>query len=513
MSPTLPIRLSIALALTGALVFHTVTDAFEDSPYRSLDPIVDVLYHLETGYVTEPDRDQVTQSAIEGMISSLGDPYTSYLPPVSLEAFENDISGNLVGIGAEIDEHEGLPRIVTPLEDSPAWRAGILAGDLILEIDGRSTQGLDVDETVEWITGDEGTDVTLKVRHRDGVEQTITITRAQITVRSVRGFSRDAENQNVFQLDARRGIGYIRLSQFGDQTAIETTQAIEGLQAQGLNGLILDLRDNPGGLLDSAQRIADLFLPPGLVVVTTRGRAISETVQTRTQPLVDPDLPLVILVNEQSASASEILSGALKDHNRAFVVGTRTFGKGSVQHVIQLGQDLGALKMTIARYFLPSGRMVHRLDDADDWGVDPSEGGFVSMSLEQIRQRYDAMRDQVVQQELETNPSLEVTPQWIHDTLHDPQLAAGLQAIQNQMTTGDWRDVSEGSFESWRTQRERDVLEARLEFLQGEIDSVQERIDAIDRGDLDDQDEPEADETVEAPPAEETQDTLEPVAP
>ncbi len=277
---------------------------------------------------------------------------------------------------------------------TPAYEAGVLAGDLIVKIDGKSTESLRMSEAVDLIQGDPGQAVTLTVLHEGAKEPVdIAITRAIIVVPSVLGDRRKADNPKEwdFMLDPASKIGYIRLTNFSKTAAKEMRDAIEELQRQGVRGLILDLRNNPGGLLKAAVEISDLFLTEGRIV-STKGRNHKEEVYDAkpdgTLLLPAQRYPMAVLINKYSASASEILSAALQDHKRAVIVGERSYGKGSVQNIIEMheGNSPSALKLTTASYWRPSGKNIHRFPDSkdsDEWGVKPDDGFEVPMKDEE----------------------------------------------------------------------------------------------------------------------------------
>ena len=255
-----------------------------------------------------------------------------------------------------------------------------MAGDLVLEIDGKSTDGMSIADAIKMLQGQEGTKVTLKVRHPSNQEETIAINRAQINVQTVKGIRRDGQNRWDFMLDNAHGIGYVRINQFTRSTAGDVRAALNQLTERGCKGLIIDLRFDPGGMLESAEQVSDMFLPAGKRIVSVKGRTTPEQVTMSKDQSDDVTVPMVVLANEASASAAEIVTGALSDNNRARFVGTRTFGKGSVQQVQTLDAGRGALKITTAYYYLPNGRNIHRRKDKDVWGVDPSPGCYVPMT-------------------------------------------------------------------------------------------------------------------------------------
>ena len=287
---------------------------------------------------------------------------------------------------------------------TPAYQAGVLAGDVILKIDGKATDQMRLSEAVDMIQGDPGQPISLTVRH-EGVPDPVdlTIVRAEIKVASVLGDQRKSDDPSKWDYlyDKANKIGYIRITNFGETTAEETRAAVEDLEKQGVRGLVIDLRNNPGGLLRSAVEICDLFLENG-VIVSTKGRNHKDEVWTAkpegTLLLPAEKHPIAVLVNKYSASASEIVSACLQDHHRAMIVGERSYGKGSVQNIIMMEHDTSALKLTTASYWRPSGKNIHRFPDRkafeaaginpDEWGVKPDEGFEVPMK---DAERYDYM--------------------------------------------------------------------------------------------------------------------------
>jgi carboxyl-terminal processing protease len=338
----------VALATGGWLLQREAAPV--GSVYQQARLFEDVLAHVADYYVDSLDERELYQMAIDGMLDRLRDPYSVFLKRDDFRALHEATTGNYGGLGIQIDVRDGWITVVAPLPDTPAERAGIQSGDRIVVLDGRSTEGWKNDQAVKELRGQPGTGVELKVR-RVGVEQPLTfkLTRATIHIRSV---------QVSMMLDDR--VGYILLNSVSETSAQELTQAVEDLIDKGMKSLLLDLRGNPGGLLDQGVRVGELFLDPGQAIVATRGRAPNTTNTFKdTKPQPWPNLPIVVLVNGYSASAAEIISGALQDHDRAVVVGTPTFGKGLVQSLWQLTPET-ALKLTTARWYTPSGRTIQR---------------------------------------------------------------------------------------------------------------------------------------------------------
>ncbi len=279
---------------------------------------------------------------------------------------------------------------------TPAYEGGILAGDQIVEIDGATAEGMSPDKAIEVLTGRPGTEVKLSVLHEGSEDpETITITRAIIDVPSVLGDHRKPDDQWDFLLDKDKKIGYVRVTSFIQNTVEELKKALDELKEQGMKGLILDLRDDPGGLLSAAVEVSDLFLDKG-EIVSTKGRNTPPKTFKAVKNSSYEDIPMVVLVNNNSASASEIVSAALQDHHRATVVGQRTYGKGSVQNIFELDDGNSVLKLTVASYYRPSGENIHRFKNAkvtDKWGVTPDKGCEVKLNPSEYFRWFMSRRD------------------------------------------------------------------------------------------------------------------------
>ncbi len=322
-----------------------------DSVYQQARLFDDVLSHVADFYVDSLDERRLYRMAIDGMLKELRDPYTGFLDGRELSSLNEATTGNYGGVGLQIEVRDGAIVVVSPLADSPAERAGMMTGDRITAVDDSLTQRWSQEQAVRALRGTPGSTVRLRVA-RPGIDEPIpfTLTRAQIHSRSVR-----------LATLLEGGVGYIELSQgFSQATAREVTAAIDSLKTAGMRSLILDLRWNPGGLLEEGVAVADLFLDPGQQIVVTRGRAPGATRTVVDQaPQRYADLPLVVLVNGASASATEIVAGALQDHDRAVIIGTTSFGKGLVQSVFRLSNQ-ASLKLTTSKWYTPSGRSIQR---------------------------------------------------------------------------------------------------------------------------------------------------------
>lgn len=434
-----------------AVVGSTLAISQRQSDYSFLDELIEIKQIIQSRYVTEPDLNKLRQGAIKGMVEALDDPYTVYVPPVEKGEFNKNLLGEYVGIGAQVNTQDGWLTIVSPLEDSPAYRAGLMAEDRVAEIDGKSTQGLSSDQCVDLLVGEPGTKVKLTIE-RKGQRLEVEIVRAAIKTRSVKGFHRDDADGETWQylIDPQNRIAYVRLTQFTPQCSdeIEAALASVGADKGQLGGLILDLRFNPGGVLREAEAIADLFLKEG-VIVSTRGRAFEEKISRATAGGTLPDFPIILLVNGQSASASEVLAGALTENNRAIVLGSRSFGKGTVQTVLEPPSGKGSeIKITEQGYYLPSGRSITRKDDSPTWGVDPTEGFYLPTTDKDVGEMLDARRKEEV---LRVSGSKTDTsergnwsdPAWVLEHLKDKQLSAAVRAMQARITGGSWVPVGE----------------------------------------------------------------------
>lgn len=345
---------SAGLVLAGALAasvgwqaLGAATAASNADLYKQLNLFGDVLERVRSDYVEEPDQQKMIEAAINGMLASL-DPHSSYMNAKSFEDMSVQTKGEFGGLGIEVTMENGVVKVVAPIDGTPAAKGGIMANDLIVKLDGKDVQGLTLNEAVDKMRGAVGTPITLTIQREGRDPFDVKLERAKITVQSVK--------YNVEQGD----VGYIRISSFTEQTQEGLDKAIAEMSktmGDKAKGYVIDLRNDPGGLLDQAISVSDTFLDKG-EVVSTRGRHAEESQRFNAQKGDAVNgLPLVVLINGGSASASEIVSGALQDHKRATLIGTRSFGKGSVQTIIPLGTE-GALRLTTARYYTPSGRSI-----------------------------------------------------------------------------------------------------------------------------------------------------------
>ncbi len=338
------------VAVQPRIMLGTTAKAAAADTYRQLNLFGDVFERVRADYVEKPDDQKLIETAINGMLAGL-DPHSSYMEPKAFRDMQVQTRGEFGGLGIEVTMEDGLIKVVTPIDETPASKAGVLANDLITKLDEDQVQGLTLNQAVEKMRGPVNTKIKLTIM-RKGADKPIelTLTRDVIRVRAVRSEVKGDD------------IGYIRMTQFNEQTTDGLKKAITDINAKiskdKLKGYVLDLRNNPGGLLDQAISVSDAFLQKG-EIVSTRGRNAEETQRfnARAGDLTD-NKPVIVLINGGSASASEIVAGALQDHRRTTVIGTRSFGKGSVQTIIPLGSGNGALRLTTARYYTPSGRSI-----------------------------------------------------------------------------------------------------------------------------------------------------------
>jgi len=340
----------VAVQPSSRLLFGSSARAAQADTYRQLNLFGDIFERVRSHYVEKPDESKLVESAINGMLNGL-DPHSSYMDTKSFKDMQIQTRGEFGGLGIEVTMEDGLVKVVAPIDDTPAAKAGIRAGDIITHLDDEAVQGLTLNQAVEKMRGLVNTKIRLKImRKGNDAPIEIAITRDNIRVRSTR---MKVEGDDV---------GYVRITQFNEQTTDGLKKAITDINNQvsgdKLRGYVIDLRNNPGGLLDQAISVSDAFLERG-EIVSTRGRDPEETQRFNARPGdLTKGKPVIVLINGGSASALEIVAGALQDHRRATLVGTRSFGKGSVQTIIPLGSGNGALRLTTARYFTPSGRSI-----------------------------------------------------------------------------------------------------------------------------------------------------------
>jgi carboxyl-terminal processing protease len=396
------------------------------------------LSRANSSTVSLPEEVIVSEFA-DGAFAEL-DPFSNMIWPNDLEEFNKTTQGEFSGVGIQIQtDEDGSLKVVSPLEDSPAYRAHVKAGDVIAAINGKNAKGISVTQAVKNITGKAGTLVTLTIRSPDHTQRDITLKRETIKVASIKGWSHKPGGGWEYIIDPEQRIAYIRLTNFTKTTGEELNKAMDELQAQHAHALILDLRGNPGGLLTAAIDVCEKFVSHGIIVSTHADR---DTPNPPTMAKAaggagtNTDMPLIVLVNQYSASASEIVSGCLKDNHRALLVGERTFGKGSVQMLFPLTDRQAFLKLTTSHYYLPSGKCIHREENSTDWGVNPDV--TVEVTPEQMGNAIKARQDLDVLHAANEKPAAEDKSPTTAEAKKDPlsidaQLSAALLMLRLQL--------------------------------------------------------------------------------
>ena len=372
------IVLGVLLVCLLSFVTSRSGQVYAEERYQELQLFAKVLNLIQQYYVEEVDTKKLIYGGIKGMLREL-DPHTNFLPPDIYKEFETETSGEFGGIGIEITVQNGILTVISPIEDTPAWKAGIKAGDKITDIDGESTKGFSLVEAAQRLKGKKGQKIKMGI-FREGFDRPkdFIIERGTVKIKSVK------------YLDLEDGYAYVRITSFIENTAqdLEKTLKAHEKKYKQIRGLIIDLRHNPGGLLDQAIQVSDLFLEQGVIVSTMgRNQKEKEVVYAKKGGTL-PNFPLIVMMDEYSASASEIVGGALQDNKRALIMGHRSFGKGSVQSVVKLGDGSG-LKLTVGRYYTPSGRSIQAYGIVPDIELED----LASDLLEQARVKHDIYRE------------------------------------------------------------------------------------------------------------------------
>ena len=369
--------LALNLAIGARLYLSSAEAAERDSVYPNMELFAVVMEKIRRDYVDGKDLtyQELVYGALKGMVNTL-DPHSEFLEPVKYKDLQNDTQGQFGGLGIVVSLKDDFLTVVAPMEDTPGFKAGIISGDRILKIDGKSTERIALPDAVKTLRGEPGTEVTLTIqRPATGLTKDLKLTRAVINV----DMAKDLNGRKQFQLGDDK-IGYVRLTQFGEKTADELDAALKKLKSQGMQALILDLRGNPGGLLDQAVEVCEKFLPRGQLVVSTEGRNSIQKYPAKGRGDELHNMPIVVLVNGGSASASEIVAGCLQDLKRAVLLGEKTFGKGSVQSIVPL-QEGAALRLTTAKYYTPSHKVIHERGITPDLEVAMSDDEERAMLL------------------------------------------------------------------------------------------------------------------------------------
>ncbi len=377
---------------SSANVQETLRPASQDEDYAIFRELADTLDQIERNYVQTISRRELIEAAIEGMIRKL-DPHSQYIARDEIRYFRQDMESQFGGIGVTIRIADGQDRgqltVGSVLPGTPAAAAGVRAGDEIVRVGAESTREIRLPEAVEMLQGAPGTTVEISVVHSGEDEPVpVSITRDIVKLDTVLGVTRNAAGRWDYWLDRSAKIALVRVTSFGPDTAADLKRVLESLTTEGLRALILDMRFNPGGLLSAAIEVSDLFVEEGRIV-SVEGRNVPESVWDAEFKGTYTNFPMAILVNGFSASGSEIVAACLQDHERAVVIGERTWGKGSVQHVVELDGGRSAVKITTASYHRPSGKNIHRFPDStegDDWGVQPNENLHVDLPRREMFQ-------------------------------------------------------------------------------------------------------------------------------
>ncbi len=410
------VLLGINLFFGAQIYFYSASASPKDDPYENYKLLADVLEKVRQEYVdgSKLTYQELIHGALKGMLNTL-DPHSEFMDPSKFEELKNDTQGEFGGLGIVVQMNKDkYLTVVSPMEDTPGYKAGILPMDRILKIDGRGTEKYSLEEAVKHLRGEPGTEVTITIqRPSTGQIKDYKLTRAAIKVDT----AKDINSKREFPL-GESGIGYVRLTQFGEKTDSELSQALRKLQEQGMKALILDLRGNPGGLLEQAGLVCEHFVNRGQLIVSTEGRNPNQMSQYRSSGKIKKlDIPLVVLVNTGSASASEIVAGCLQDlqwQTHAIIVGEQTFGKGSVQSILPL-PDGSALRLTTAKYYTPSHKVIHEKGIVPDITVTMSE----SEEYDLFRKRTPGVIDTLDPKEREKVESA-----------HDVQLERGTDVLK-----------------------------------------------------------------------------------
>ncbi|MEE9293374.1 MAG: S41 family peptidase [Phycisphaerae bacterium] len=415
----------LAIVVTIAILFYLLTPmvAEQDSVYRTFAPLVEVDAIVKRNFVFPLQGRRLVDGAIRGLMLDL-DPYSGYIAPEQMRAFERRHTGEYIGIGVELGLRIGDVVVIAPLEQGPAIEAGVRPGDIVLAVEGRSVQDLSIPDVEGLLAGEPATIVELKLRRADGEVYVRAIKRTPIKRQTVKGIRRHPDGAWDFCLDAERHVGYIRISHFDEGTSDDFDAALRDVTRRGGTSLVIDLRFNPGGVFPEAVAMVDRFIDSGIIVTTVRRRQAIDTYHAARRN-VDTDMQLAVLLNGGSASASEIFAGALQDHGRAIVIGERSFGKGSVQDFIRLAGGEAGIKLTVAHYQLPRGRIIHKTPqnvESDEWGVVPDVAVPVQQSV------YDAIRRRWAHADRSAMPGV-AADDTETTSLIDPQLKAAIEKL------------------------------------------------------------------------------------
>jgi carboxyl-terminal processing protease len=469
-----PVQLSLsgpqrtAAATVLAVCDSAWSPADQDSLTKTLE---EVRGKIRAMAVTKPEEKALLEGALKGMMEALGDPHSSYLPATDVRCPE---AASLVGVGFLIETDGDGIQVFSPLPNSPARKAGINAGDRITAIDGRPVKGMALYDAINLVRGPAGSPIKFTIVPKGGAAREVTVVRALVTLPSVEGINRAANDSWNYLIDPANKIGYIRINQFHNSTAKEFEDAVNVLDGQGMKGLVLDLRFCPGGSLAGSVAVAQNLLKSGRIVSLKGKEGDSGEIIEATGRDILGDRPLVLLINEQTISAAEVLAGALKDNNRALIVGARSQGKGSVQTIVQLQNQEGALKLTTAQLCLPSGRMIQKAAGAKDWGIDPSDGFYIPLPAKAIL----ALQRHIQQRSVLPSAGADLDAAANSDEI-DTQLQGALKTLTTKLTKGGFEAVGRPVAEVASETSERARIEAERLKLQEKLKDLEMQLEAL----------------------------------
>ena len=463
-------------------VSNRMTELDSDQPFDAVGSISEAIQELKKLGSTELEESQLALAAIRGMLYALPDAeFNSYFSADEFESLNRRSRGFNIGVGAWFDTDKQI-RVISPLPGSPALKAGLRAGDLVLAIDDQQVDSQAPMRTLRRIAGKEGVAVKLKVRHRDGSQEDISIVRRRFQTESVHGFHRQDDFRWNYWLDDQQKIGYLMIDEFGPSTPSSVRSVVERLVADGAQGLIIDLRFSPGGMLQSAIETADLFLSSG-PIVTIRSPNEERVTEANAAQIAE-GVPLLVLINEKTASAAEALAGSLQSNSRAVLLGSRSFGKGSVQSIVPLSQTGGALRITTAQFQVDRSRTLQRTPGSATWGVDPDDGFQIALNNEQTELLRQAMLERSIVDPDQEQSAGESTIQRLLEQSQDPQLTAAIAAMTARIETGKFsavgRTLQDHSVVPNIQQRLQDAKAKRHELLR-QLELLDQEVHALNQ--------------------------------